>query len=166
MKKITTILASLAMLVGVLTGCNAGNGGSGYGSYYDSICVDPITQFRVPDYECGVGYHPGWLYYVPYGYHAVGYHQHVVHYNVHLYSRPKNATIHIGGVNAKGGTASHYNSGTVYTNKSGGTTTRRPVTVTKNTGTSNTRRTSNNNTNKRSGFGCCTSRVGSTTRRR
>jgi hypothetical protein len=165
MKKIITLLASLAMLVGI-TACGGGNSNAGYGNYYDSICVNPITQFRVPDYECGLGYHPGWLYYVPYGYHSVGYGVHVVHYNIHLYQRPRNATIHVGGVNPKGGTASHFSRGTTYTNQSGATTTRRPVSVVKNTSNSGTRRTSNQNTSKRSGYGGGgSSRMGSVTRR-
>jgi hypothetical protein len=169
-KKIISLFASLALLVGI-TACGAGNSSnSGYGNYYDSICVNPITQFRVPDYECGAGYNPGWLYYVPYGYHSVGYGVHVLHYNHSLYSRPRNATIHIGGVSGKGGVAKHYSSGSVYTNKSGATTTRRPVSNTGPSRPSSQRsvsRTGNGNTTKRSGFGSGGStRIGGTTRRR
>lgn len=133
MKRIITLLASLAMVVGLTTGCNVGNGG--YGNYYDSICVNPLTQIRMPDYYCMVGnpyYHSSWIYYVPYGYHSVGYGVHVTHYNIHMYSRPRNATIHMGGVSSTGGTAKHYSSGSVYTSKNGSVSTRKPVSLTKN----------------------------------
>lgn len=113
MKMKLGIAAPIAALVlGGLTAC-----GGGSGAYYDTICVDPITQIRQPDFACGS--HPAWVYYVPYGYVSPGYGVHITNYTVNNYHRPTNATVHTGGVPASGGKASKFSSGNVSLNKDG-----------------------------------------------
>jgi hypothetical protein len=78
--------ATAVVVAAALAGC-----GGGSSSYY-SLCVNPITQFRMPDVYCLLGnplYHPGWSYYVPSSYRAPAVSQHVTSYNVHNYTAPK-----------------------------------------------------------------------------
>lgn len=102
---LTAGLVSLGV-VGGLAACSSGPSG------YDTICVDPTTQNRQPDYYCNLTpgfasyYNPAWVYYVPFGYSAPGYGGHVTHYTVNNYHAPTNATIHTGGVPSAGGKAS------------------------------------------------------------
>lgn len=115
-RRLAFIFAALAISLTGLTACQANNG---YSGYYDSMCVDPYTQIRQPDYYCHV--HPSWWYYVPDGYRAPGIHVHVTHYSVNHFHVPSGAsTIHRGGVPTSGGRAPHFKSGGVNLKKSTG----------------------------------------------
>jgi hypothetical protein len=113
MRTVKLAVLSLALALGsLIAGCS---GGSSRG-YYDTICVDPFTQLRMPDVYCLVGnplYHSAWVYYVPVGYRAPGYGVHVTNYTVNNYHRPSNAVIHTGGVPTSGGKATRFKSGNV-----------------------------------------------------
>lgn len=115
-RKLALGIATMAIALTSLTACAS----SHPTGYYDTICVDPSTQVRMPDYYCtaGVYYHPSWIYYVPYGYVAPGVHVHVTHYSVNSYHRPTSGTIHTGGVPTSGGTAKKYTTGNVNLHKS------------------------------------------------
>lgn len=97
------VLPLLALMV-LLASCDLT--GSGGGSGYDTMCVDPWTQLRVADVYCQPGYfayHPSWVYYVPYGYDAPGFGRRVPHYSRSAFTRPRGATVHLGGIPARGG---------------------------------------------------------------
>lgn len=107
-----------AVLIGLVATLSIGGvaacGSNHSGAYYDTICVDPLTQIRMPDYYCLVGnpyYHPSWIYYVPHGYLAPAYNVHITNYNTHNYQRPSSGTIHTGGVPSAGGKATTFKTG-------------------------------------------------------
>lgn len=98
-------LLSVIAAVGIGAGLTACGGNSV--PYYDTICVNPLTQIRMPDLNCS----SSWLYYVPYGYVSPGYGVHITNYNTNYYNRPAKATIHTGGVPSSGGKATKFKSG-------------------------------------------------------
>lgn len=105
MKKILAALTAVVIGATGLTACSSGGSSSGY---YDTLCVNPLTQIREPDYYCLVGnpyYNPLWIYYVPYGYLAPAYGVHLTHYSSSNYRKPTSGTIHTGGVPSTGGKA-------------------------------------------------------------
>lgn len=114
MRKAYILMAGL--IVGLLAVFGMSACSTRHSAYYDTICVDPLSQIRMPDFYCLVGnpyYHSSWIYYVPLGYSAPGYNVHVTNYNTHNYQRPTNATIHTGGVSSTGGKATKYKTGNV-----------------------------------------------------
>lgn len=110
-KYLAVLLASLAVALGAI-GCSSSSRG-----YYDTICVDPLTQNRMPDYYCVLTtgyssyYNSAWLYYVPYGYSAPAFGGHITNYTVNNYHAPTNAVVHTGGVPSSGGKAPKLTSG-------------------------------------------------------
>jgi hypothetical protein len=103
----TAAVAALTLGIGVgATAC-----GSSPASY-DTMCVNPATQFRMDDYYCQAGnplYNPLWIYYVRSGYNAPGVGVHVNNYTVNNFHAPSGRVrIHQGGVPTSGGKVTKY----------------------------------------------------------
>jgi hypothetical protein len=125
---ITKLITGIVLMV---TGClglvACHSGSSNQTAYYDSICVDPVTQLRMPDSMCIA--HPAWWYYVPLGYAVPAYHVRISHYTRDAYVRPKAAVVHVGGVPANGGKAPLHQNGNVKISQNGKTA---PIKINKN----------------------------------
>lgn len=109
MRKCLALLLAPITAALLLVGCSSHPVG-----YYDTLCVDPNTQIRMPYTYCTVGnplYNPLWIYYVHAGYSYPAYGARITNYTVNNYHKPTNATIHTGSLPSTAGKATKYSTG-------------------------------------------------------